>query len=232
MFDFGQEDSKLQEIKYNYIVLPELPERELLKNEKEMLGIYITGHPLEKIRDTIERNTNINNLIINKMVEENDFSKDNSFVKYAGIITQVKKKYTKNNTIMAFVTVEDLYGTCEIIVFDSCYSKCSNILLVDNIVLIDGKLSVREDEDAKIVARDITELKEKHSKNLEIDITNLDDEQKNKLRGILRFFNGEKNNIAVYIIDGNETESAGSIYITDEIIKEFKEIIGDNIELR
>ena len=232
MFDFGQEDSKLQEIKYNYIVLPEMPERELLKNEKEMLGIYITGHPLEKIRNIIERNTNINNLIINKMVEENDFSKDNTFVKYAGIITQVKKKYTKNNTIMAFVTIEDLYGTCEIIVFDSCYSKCSNILLVDNIVLVDGKLSVREDENAKIVARDITELKENHSKNLVINITNLDDEQKNKLRGILRFFNGEKNNIAVDIINGNDISGAGSIYITDEIIKEFKEIVGDNIELR
>ena len=166
------------------------------------------------------------------MLEENDFSRDGKVVKYAGIITQVKKKYTKNNTIMAFVTVEDLYGTCDIIVFDNCYSRCSNILLIDNIILVEGKLSIKEDEEAKIVARDITEMKEEKSKVLEIDITDLDENLKNNLRGILRFFNGEKNNVLVYIINGNDKKSAGSIYITDEIISEFKEMLGDKIKIR
>ena len=59
---------------------------------------------------------------------------------------------------MAFVTIEDLYGTAEVIVFDSCYAKCSDILLADNIVLVDGKLSIREDEDAKIVANNIKDF--------------------------------------------------------------------------
>ena len=92
------------------------------------------------------------------MKEEKDFSKDGKPVKYAGIITSVKKKYTKNNTIMAFVTVEDLYGSTEIIVFDSCYNRSSGVLLEDNIVLVDGRLSIREEDDVKIVANSITDF--------------------------------------------------------------------------
>ncbi len=56
---------------------------------------------------------------------------------------------------MAFVTVEDMYGTTEVIIFENCYQNCSNILVEDNIILVEGRLSVREDEDTKIVARDI-----------------------------------------------------------------------------
>ena len=96
---------------------------------------------------------------------------------------------------MAFVTVEDLYGPTEVIVFESCYQNCSNILMEDNIVLVDGRLSIREDEDIKIVARDIKEFGEQKKKVLVLDITNTDDEQKEKLRGAIRFFSGEKNNI-------------------------------------
>ena len=61
---------------------------------------------------------------------------DGQFVKFGGIITEIKKKYTKNNTQMAFVTIEDLYGSTEVIVFDSCYSKSQNVLIEENIVLV------------------------------------------------------------------------------------------------
>ena len=86
---------------------------------------------------------------------ENNLLQDGAQVKYAGIITSIKKKFTKSNKLMAFVTIEDLYGQTEIIVFENCYQNCSSILFVDNIVLVDGRLSVREDEDTKIVAREI-----------------------------------------------------------------------------
>lgn len=232
MFDLGNSDENLQEMKYHYHVLPELPERELLKNEKEMLGIYITGHPLEKLRKTIERRTNINNLKITKMVEENNFTKDNSQVRYAGIITQVKKKYTKNNTIMAFVTIEDLYGSMEIIVFDRCYAQYASLLLVDNIVLVEGKFSIREDEEPKIVAREISELKEEKTHVLEIDITDLSDSQKDQLRGILKFFMGERSNVPVSIWNQGEEKPAGAIYLNQNIYQEFQKMLGDKVKLK
>lgn len=232
MFDLGNSDENLQEMKYHFHVLPELPERELLKNEKEMLGIYITGHPLEKLRKTIERRTNINNLKIAKMVEENNFTKDNSQVRYAGIITQVKKKYTKNNTIMAFVTIEDLYGSMEIIVFDRCYAQYAPLLLVDNIVLVEGKFSIREDEEPKIVAREISELKEEKTHVLEIDITDLSDSQKDQLRGILKFFMGERSNVPVSIWNQGEEKPAGAIYLNQNIYQEFQKMLGDKVKLK
>lgn len=226
MFDLGQNDEKLEEIKYTFNNLKEFSEKELLKYEKEMLGIYISGHPLDKLRKEIERVSNINTMQIMQIQENNDISKDGKNVKYAGIITYVKKKFTKNNTRMAFVTVEDLYGACEIIVFENCYKNCSNLLCEDSIVIVEGRLSIREDEAATIVAREINELKEVKTKVLNINITKLNEEEKNKLRGIIKFFSGDKNNIMLQIENGEDILSAGAIYLTDDILKEFEELIG------
>lgn len=164
MFDLDNKDKQFEDIKYSFTILPELSEKELLFMEKEMLGIYISGHPLDKLREKIEKLTNINTLKMQEIKENfitlNSANMDGKQVKFAGIVSSVKKKYTKRNTIMAFATIEDLYGSVEIIVFDSCYSKCSDILLEDNIVIIDGRLSIREDEDVKIVANSITKFNE------------------------------------------------------------------------
>ena len=226
MFDLGGNDEKLHEIKYTFNTLKEFSERELLKYEKEMLGIYISGHPLDKLRDQINKVATINTMQILKMQEENDLSQDGRNVKYAGIITGVKKKFTKNNTRMAFVTIEDLYGLCEVIVFENCYAKCSNLLIEDSIVLVEGRLSVREDDTTTIIAREITELKENKAKVLNLNITDLSEEQKDKLRGTIKFFVGDKNNIMLQIENGDTLAKAGAIYLTDEILQEFEELIG------
>ena len=128
---------------------------------------------------------------------------------------------------MAFVTVEDLYGPTEIIVFENCYQNCSNILMEDNIVLIEGRLSIREDEDIKIVAREIKEFGEQKKNILTLDITNTNDEQKEKLRGAIKFFSGERNNIPIQIVNGEKRDMAGGIYLTEAILEEFKSIVGD-----
>jgi len=243
MFDLGGIEQKQKELKYTYKIVPEYSEKEMLSMEKEMLGLYISGHPLEKLKNQIEYQTNINAYQLRQLgeteSEENEDKlqieearkltqfKDGQQVKYAGIISNIKKKYTKNNTIMAFVTIEDLYGQAEIIVFESCYQNCSNILMVDSIVLVEGRLSIREDESATIVAREIKEFGIQKKKILTLDITELDDETKEKLRGAIKFFTGEMNNIQLQIINGEKKDMAGGIYITDEILKELNEIIGE-----
>ena len=240
MFDIGvTEDSNdnINNLKYNYTELKELSEKELLFMEKEMLGLYISGHPLEKIRNQIEEQTNINTMQMININENNadeldvkkqEFS-DGQLVKYAGIISSVKKKYTKNNKIMAFVTIEDLYGSAEIIIFENCYQNCSNLLIEDNIVLVEGRLSIREDEDVKIVAKEIKELKSKNKTILSIDITNLNEEEKKKLRGAIKYFTGERNNMPVQVIENGEIKPCGAIYLTDEILEEIKELVGNEI---
>ena len=143
---------------------------------------------------------------------------------------------------MAFVTVEDLYGSTEIIVFDSCYNRSSGVLLEDNIVLVDGRLSIREDDDVKIVANSITDFEtvakqaqetetvmkqEQRQKALILDIQNASEEQKSRLRGAIRFFMGDRNNIAVKVQDKEGLKPCGAIYLNEEILKEFKEILGE-----
>ena len=246
MFDLGSEEEKNQmnEIKYTFFEREELPNKELLSLEKEMLGIYISGHPLEKLRNQIAAQTNINTMELRKIDEEMSSNlnnpemellkqaskpkyKDGQNVKYAGIITSIKKKYTKNNKIMAFVTIEDLYGTAEVIVFENAYIKAGKSLVEENIVLVDGRLSIREDDTTTIIANEIKDFGEQKQKIFTLDITDSTEEEKEKLRGALRYFNGDKNNINVQVKVGEEYKPCGQIYLTEEIIECFKSIIGE-----
>lgn len=251
MFDLGSEEEKeqLNEIKYTYDEKEELPEKELLSLEKEMLGIYISGHPLEKLKEQIQAQTNINTIDLRAIDEQMSSTqdevemimtrqsgktkyKDGQNIKYAGIITSIKKKYTKNNKIMAFVTIEDLYGTAEIIVFENAYIKSGKSLVEENIVMVDGRLSIREDDTTTIIANEIKDFGEQKSKILTLDITNSTEEQKDKLRGAIKYFNGDKNNINVQIKIEEELKPCGQIYLTDEILKVFEDIIGkENVDM-
>ena len=236
MFDMIEQPETL---KYKYTILNELDEKEMLSLEKEMLGIYLSGHPLEKIKEAIKKQTNINSLQIRQLNEENMSGfRDGQIVKYAGTITSIKKKYTKRNTIMAFITVEDLYGNAEIVVFDSIYSRCDTILVEENIIIVEGRLSIKEDEEARIIVQNIKEFseeagEEKRRKNLmKIDITQLTEDQREKLKGAIRFFSGDRVNMKLSIVDKDEEKPCGAIYLTDEILEQFKEIVGEkNVEL-
>ena len=244
MFDLGTEEEKqeLNEIKYTFEEHAELPNKELLSLEKEMLGIYISGHPLEKLRKQIEMQTNIDTMKLREIDEQMSSNlnepemellkhnaklkyKDGQHVKYAGIITSIKKKYTKNNKIMAFITIEDLYGTAEIIAFENAYMKSGKSLVEENIVMVDGRLSIREDETTTIIANEIKDFGEQKQKIFTLDITDATEEQKDKLRGALKYFNGEKNNINVQVKVGNEYKPCGQIYLTEEILEVFQNIL-------
>ena len=245
MFDLAAPEDNVNELKYTFNEQKEFSEKDLLSMEKEMLGIYISGHPLEKLRTQIENETNVNSMKLKEfanlqstVLDEGEFIarknefKDGQFVKYAGIITSVKKKYTKNNTIMAFVTVEDLYGTVEIIVFENCYQEASKYLVEESIVMVEGRLSIREDDEPKIVARTIKPFGDNTQKILTIDINGMDEPQKDKLRGLIRFFHGERNNMPVQIMEDGDLKPCGGIYLTDEILKEFEETVGkERIEI-
>ena len=245
MFDLAMPEENIKELQYSFNVQKEFSEKDLLSMEKEMLGIYISGHPLEKLREQIERETNVNSMKLKEIanlqstvLDEGEFIarkneyKDGQFVKYAGIITSVKKKYTKNNTIMAFVTVEDLYGTVEIIVFENCYQDSSKYLVEESIVMVEGRLSIREDDEPKIVARTIEPFGDNKKRILTIDINGMEEQEKDRLRGIIRYFCGDRNNTPVQIMEDGDLKPCGAIYLTDEILKEIEEAIGkERIEI-
>lgn len=131
---------------------------------------------------------------------------------------------------MAFVTVEDMYGSVEMVVFDSVYSRCDTILQEENIILVEGRLSIKEDEEARIIVQNIKEFSEDNSGErktaINIDITELSDEAKEKLKGAIIFFSGDKVNIKINVIDKMQKKPCGAIYLTEEILNQFKEIVG------
>ena len=225
MFDIGSEQEKeeMEKQKYTFKEKEELPERELLSMEKEMLGIYVSGHPLEKFREQIMHTANISTL---NLIDENSKLVDGQKVKYAGIITSIKKKYTKNNKIMAFITIEDLYGTAEILAFENAVVGAGRSLIEENIVLVDGRLSIREEGDITIIANEIKELGEEQPKVITFDITNASEEKKDKLRNAIRYFSGDKNNMNVQVKIGDDIRPCGAIYFNDDIKVIFDDIMG------
>ena len=245
MFDIGteQEKEEMEKQKYQFNEHPEMPEKELFSMEKEMLGIYISGHPLEKLREQIMHSTNINSMDLVQISEQNLTNNDNGAngdemanvqvrnskpkfvdgqkVKYAGIITSIKKKYTKNNKIMAFITIEDLYGTAEVLAFENAVIGAGRSLVEENIVLIDGRLSIRDDQEPTIIANEIKDLGEEKPKVVTFDITDFTEEQKEKLRCAIKYFSGDKNNMNVQVKIGDDIRPCGAIYYNDEIKKIF-----------
>ena len=235
MFDIGQEiQTNVQ--KYSFIEIKDENKKEMLANEKDMLGIYISGHPLDSFRDIISEQTTINSLIINEYDEnknnEEDVNKltDGMDVKYAGIISHKKVMNTRNNQLMAFLTVEDLYGSVEVVIFPKIFSRYSNILQEDSPIIISGKISVREDDSTKILANEISSLKEIKTKIVEIDTKQLSDENKKKINGFIEFFKGEKGNCKI-IIDNDEDNIITNINMNNNMFIQLKHIVGDNIKV-
>ncbi len=127
-------------------------DKERLSLEKEMLGLYISGHPLESYRLILE---NIPNLT---PCAELATAGDNRSVKVGGIIVAVRNFYTKKNKQMAFVKLEDLTGSVELVVFPDIFESHSGYLQEDSLLLVEGRTDLKEEEDVKILAESIKPL--------------------------------------------------------------------------
>ena len=160
LFDLASTEDREQ---FN-IQLPdvgEYPKDMLLEFEKEVLGIYVSGHPLEEDIALMKRHTS--NITTDFYLdEETGLPKvaDKEQIIIGGLISEKKIKYTKNDKVMAFLQVEDLVGTVEVIVFPKIYEESSSKLNEDSKVFIRGHASVEEDKDAKLIADKITSFGE------------------------------------------------------------------------
>ncbi|WP_213818775.1 DNA polymerase III subunit alpha [Garciella nitratireducens] len=172
LFD-SMDDKEQQKVKLD--ILPKIPEydsRTKLSMEKEMVGFYITGHPLSEYEDILRKKVSITSDKLHEMLEEgNSRLRDGHKVIIGGMVAQRKKKITKNNHMMAFLTLEDLFGTMEVIVFPKIYKRFSHLLEEENIVFVQGKLNIKEEEEAVIIAEKIFPLINVNMKKLYIKIS-------------------------------------------------------------
>ena len=149
-------------------VVREFSEKERLNMEKEVLGMYLSGHPLSEYKSELDRKTSINMKKINELKEnEKTFMKlHDREVIMGGMVIAKRIMTTKRNEIMAFITLEDLYGAIEVVVFPQTLKKFNILLNDDSIILIKGAISIDGDE-AKLIARDIKDINEEYRFNSE-----------------------------------------------------------------
>ena len=135
----------------------ELPLFDRLAMEKEITGMYLTGHPLSEYREVAEaiRAVSIGEILAS--LEAGDGRhRDNGAVVLLGVVSGAKPKATRAGDMMAFVTLEDLLGSIEMLVFPKTYSECSHLLREGQILRVEGRVSVREDEDPKVICERVS----------------------------------------------------------------------------
>ena len=164
---FDTDDQPAPEVHYPDI--PEFDKRTILKMEKATVGMYFSGHPMEEYSKKIK---NITKHTVADVLRSVERDSEGNFVSSAsglsdgekllicGIISSKKIKTTKNNTQMAFLTLEDVFGGVEVIVFPKVYQKYSQKIDEDSIVAISGSLSIREDEEPKILCDSVEFLED------------------------------------------------------------------------
>lgn len=130
----------------------------ILELEKEVMGIYVSGHPLESYADKIKELSTISSDVINS--EENETLQNNSRVVMCGLVASMRKLTTKKSQLMAFVNLEDLYGTAEIVVFPKVYQKYASILESGEPLVVVGRINMKEDAPPAILADEIRTLDE------------------------------------------------------------------------
>lgn len=164
---FDTPDQEVADIDYPDI--PEFDKRTILKMEKDTVGMYFSGHPMEEYTEKVKKITKHTLADVFRSVERDD---EGNFIKaeggigdgekicICGIIASRKNKTTKNNTQMAFLNIEDIFGSAEVIVFPKVYQKVSDKINEDSIVAIWGTLSIREDEKPKILCDKVEYLED------------------------------------------------------------------------
>ncbi len=155
LFDFAAEEDK-KSFQITFPNVGEYSREEYLAYEKEMLGVYVSGHPLEEYIGTWEKNVTAKSSDF--VVDEETGSAvvhDGAYVTIGGMITEKTVKTTRNNKMMAFLTVEDLAGSVEVLVFPKDYEKRRDMLIKDEKVFIRGRASVGDEPVGKLICEQI-----------------------------------------------------------------------------
>lgn len=214
--------------------LREFPQNTLLQMEKEILGIYVSGHPLMpyereiKLLSTFSTADLISEGMDGQM--EPAGARDGQRVAIAGIVIERKNKVTRNNNMMAFVTLEDLYGAIECIIFPAIYEKSYSLIEEDSIVLVEGRLSISEVEDPKIIVEKISPIQKLNFEKIYLKLSRSSGSDiLGDVKGILSKYPGET---PVYVFFERENKMVAadrSLWIkkgSNEAIEELQDLLG------
>ena len=249
---FGLAEDAIDIPKIVFPNIKEFDKRHILLMEKEMTGLYLSGHPLDEYKqslklqtsttiETIERSyeiflESINAELDESMISEEPVINDNDTVILGGILTEVNQKVTRNNTMMAFLKLEDLTGTIEVIVFPKALDRLRHIIKEDTLVKLKGRVSIKEDELPKIICENIEGLEKINGNKLYIRVKDKGAirEASNFIKNIIGDCLG---NTPIYLFDAEKRQNYRLskdkwINEDDEVIENLKNHFGEeNVKL-
>ena len=218
--------------------LPDLPEftaQERMSMEKETTGLYLSGHPMDSYREAARRRGAVS---IGSITA--DFAREGGPVQYsdeqrvtvAGIISRYKTKTTRNNSLMAYVTVEDDTGAMELLVFSRTLGESGNYIRENSPVIVTGKLSVRDEKEPQILCdtlRPLGDLEEEVQTNgqgqrLYLKIPGRDDPRMRKIELVLSMFPGDSQ--AVLYFEDSKKRLGTPCVVHPALVNEMKELLG------
>ncbi len=218
--------------------MKELSKTELLSFEKETMGIYISGHPMDDYRPYL-RNTHV--VPIGKLMEEDAPYQDDQIISVAGIVQSLKMKTTRNNSMMAYVTVEDDTAAIEMLAFSNVLSQYGGYLRENAAVVITGRLSLRDDKEPQIVinrARPISDFASEDippepvvqnqppkTGTLYLRLPTEEGKLFRKIRAILNMFPGDSPAV-VYFADTKQRRGT-RCSLADSMLKELQNVLGE-----
>ena len=153
-FDLAPEEEK-NNFQITFPNVGEYDKQTLLAFEKETIGIYVSGHPMEEYREVWEKNVTAKTSDFVVDEDGKTVVEDNSNVVIGGMITSKKVKTTKTNQLMAFITIEDLVGTVEVLVFPKIYEKNRPAFTEENKVFVRGRASIGDDPVGKLICEEV-----------------------------------------------------------------------------
>ena len=243
LFDFASEEEKA-DYEIQYPDVGEFPKEMLLGFEKEVLGIYLSGHPLEEYTAKIRKNINAvasdfalleaeeGNLDAMKTGAESQVKiKDNQHVIVGGMIAEKKVTFTRNNKAMAYITIEDLTGMVEVIIFPRDYEKYQRYLNADEKVFVVGRASVEDDKNGKIICERIVPFDETGCE-LWFQFATIEayKEKESVLMDILRDSDGN-DEVVIYVANPKAIKRLGknqTVGVNEELLQILKNYLGEN----
>ncbi len=230
LFDLvSEEEKKAYEVRFPNV--EEYSKEIKLGFEKEVLGIYLSGHPLEEYEEKWRKN--ISAVTADFILDEETNAvkvKDNQSVVIGGIITEKTIKYTKQNKAMAFITIEDLFGTVEVIIFPRDYEKYSRCLNEDEKVFVAGHANVEEDKNGKLICEKIYSFDDtKRELWLQFATKEAFEEKEKELYSLLYGSDGN-DEIVIYIASPRAMKRLGqnhNIHINPELVGNLTEFLGE-----
>ena len=238
LFGFGDEEAAGD--KSGGIALPDVPEfdrRELMNMEREVTGLYLSGHPMDEYREKISRMgvTPIGSIM-------GDFASDTGperfsdgqYVTVAGIVSSFKKRTTKNSSMMAYVSLEDDSGSMELLAFQKALDSGGGYIQDGAALIIRGRISVRDEKEPQIMVDSIRPISDidplpgqtaKVSRKLFVRIASTDDKALRRIGLLLEMFPGDDQMI-IYFPDLKKQRTAGCI-VHDALVKELRDLYGE-----